>query len=332
MIKRASQFTVPQSWKVLLNDMDIDPQLVLAYAKLPADLFNREKATLSPNEYFQLWVGVEQASGEREMPLLLAEHMSVEGFDAPIFAAICSPNLNTALKRIQQYKPLIGPMVMTLDVADKETKLSISCYGQRQALPKSLALTEVVFFTQLARLATRKRIQPLQVTLPELPNNLEEYQAYFGCPLVKGDGVEVRFKAEDAVHPFVTSNAQMWGFFEQGLNQKLKDLDASASTVERVRAVLVESLPAGNSAIEMVAEKLAMSKRTLQRKLTAEAESYQSVLQMVRAELADHYLEKSQMSLGEISFLLGFQEANSFIRAYSAWKGISPGHYRDQCH
>ena len=43
MIKRASQFTVPQSWKVLLNDMDIDPQLVLAYAKLPADLFNREK-------------------------------------------------------------------------------------------------------------------------------------------------------------------------------------------------------------------------------------------------------------------------------------------------
>ncbi len=36
MIKRASQFSVPQSWKVLLNDMDIDPQLVLAYAKLPA--------------------------------------------------------------------------------------------------------------------------------------------------------------------------------------------------------------------------------------------------------------------------------------------------------
>ena len=332
MIKRASQFTVPQSWKVLLNDMDIDPQLVLAYAKLPADLFNREKATLSPNEYFQLWVGVEQASGEREMPLLLAEHMSVEGFDAPIFAAICSPNLNTALKRIQQYKPLIGPMVMTLDVTDKETKLSISCYGQRQALPKSLALTEVVFFTQLARLATRKRMQPLRVTLPELPNNLEEYQDYFGCQLVKGDGVEVRFKAEDAAHPFVTSNAQMWGFFEQGLNQKLKDLDASASTVERVRAVLIESLPAGNSALEMVADKLAMSKRTLQRKLTAEAESYQSVLQMVRAELADHYLEKSQMSLGEISFLLGFQEANSFIRAYSVWKGVSPGHYRDQCH
>ncbi len=45
MIKRASQFSVPQSWKVLLNDMDIDPQLVLVYAKLPADSFIRAYST-----------------------------------------------------------------------------------------------------------------------------------------------------------------------------------------------------------------------------------------------------------------------------------------------
>ena len=64
-----------------------------------------------------------------------------------------------------------------------------------------------------------------------------------------------------------------------------------------------------------------MSKRTLQRKLTSEAESFQSVLQSVRAELADHYLESSKMSLGEIAFLIGFRESNSFIRAYSTWKG-----------
>lgn len=54
MIKRASQFSVPQSWEVLLNDMDIDPQLVLAYAKLPADSFIRAYSTwrgVSPGHY-----------------------------------------------------------------------------------------------------------------------------------------------------------------------------------------------------------------------------------------------------------------------------------------
>ena len=99
-----------------------------------------------------------------------------------------------------------------------------------------------------------------------------------------------------------------------------------------MKAVLLEALPSGDSSIEGVAEKLAMSKRTLQRKLSSEKESFQVLLQNVRAELADHYLEKSQMSLGEISFLLGFQESNSFIRAYSSWKGVSPGHFREQCH
>lgn len=190
----------------------------------------------------------------------------------------------------------------------------------------------MVFFTQLSRLATRAAITPVQITLPELPEHLSAYETYFGCELVLGNAVEIRFFAADAQQPFVTSNAQMWDFFEQGLNQRLKDVENTASTVERVRAVLIEALPAGYSAIEMVANKLAISKRTLQRKLSAEAQSYQLVLQGVREDLADHYLERSKLSLSEISFLLGFHEANSFIRAYSAWKGMTPGHYRELCH
>ncbi|WP_104401680.1 AraC family transcriptional regulator [Vibrio penaeicida] len=331
-MKRASKFVVSPSWKVLVTDMGIDVATVLAYSGLPADLFSRPNATLTPLEYFQLWEGLAKAAGERAFPLLIAKYLSVEAFDPPLFASICSPNLNTALKRIQQYKPLIGPMILDLDFSKSHTTLNISCYGHVGALPESLALTEVVFFTQLTRLATRERVQPTKVILPKLPPSVQEYEEYFGCKLAQGEQVQVQFSAEDGLKPFITSNAAMWAFFESSLNQKLIDLDSTATTAERVKAVLMESLPAGNSAIETVAEKLAMSKRTLQRKLTAEAESYQSVLQSVRAELADHYLEKSQMSLGEISFLLGFQEANSFIRAFTTWKGVSPGSYREQYH
>ena len=331
-MKRAGKFTVAQNWKLLLKDMQIDLATVLAYAKLPADLFNRQQATLTPLEYFRFWQGLEQAAGERELPLLVAENFSAEAFDAPIFAAICSPDLNTALTRIKQYKPLIGPLMMDLQVGSQNTALAMSCYGHQDNIPLSLGLTEMVFFTQLARMATREYITPLKVTLPALPENLRAYQTYFGCRVVQGDGVAIAFSATDAKRPFLTSNSAMWDFFEEKLKRRLADLDTTASTTERVKAVLIESLPAGDCAIETVAEKLAMSKRTLQRKLTMEAESYQSVLQTVRSELADHYLEKSHMSLAEISFLLGFQEANSFIRAFTAWKGISPGSYRELSH
>lgn len=331
-MKRASKFVIAPSWKLMLTDMQIDTHQVLAHANLPADLFNREQPTLTPLEYFQLWSGIDKVAGAENIPLLFAKHMKAESFDAPIFASICSPNLNTALVRLQQYKPLIGPMLLDIEQTDKVTQLKISCYGHQGELPASLSLTEIVFFTQLARLATRERIIPLDVQLTKLPQDSKAFEDYFGCGIKLAKHVGMSFHAEDASKPFLTQSAPMWEFFETKLNQKLADMTSGADTVDRVRAVLLEALPSGQSSIEFVADKLAMSKRTLQRKLTSEAETYQSVLQTVRAELADHYLEKSTMSLAEISFLLGFNESNSFIRAYSSWKGVPPGEYREGCH
>ncbi|MCG7965684.1 MAG: AraC family transcriptional regulator [Candidatus Thiodiazotropha taylori] len=329
-MKRASNFVISPSWAILFKDMQVDMSAVLKHANLPADLFIREDASLTPAQYYQFWRSLEVIVGEQNVALLLAKHLSVESFDPAIFACICSPDLNTALNRLKDYKPLIGPMVLTVNISSRQTRLSIDCYGYEENMPSSLGITELVFFTQLARIATRTEIRPLAVQLPILPEELQPYEDYFGCRLKPAKEVVISFSAKDAAMPFLTSNAAIWSFFEGKLNQRLKDLDASASFTERVRSVLLEALPSGDSSIESVAQRLAMSKRTLQRKLTDEAETYQSVLQNVRSELADHYLKKSHLSLGEISFMLGFQETNSFIRAYSSWKGVSPGLFRER--
>jgi len=328
-MKFANKFNVSCQWKILLLDMGLDPEQVLSYAKLPTDLFNRGDASLTPKEYFQLWQGIDKAGGDREVPLLLAKFISTEVFDAPIFASLCSENFNAALLRLQKYKPLIGPMLLSLDFTNN-TQLHIECYGNDGLMPYSLGLSEAVFFTQIIRIATRENIVPLSLSVPQLPRNTQAYEDYFGCQLSASEQVNLTFSSADAEKPFLTSNAEMWSFFEDKLNQRLADLTASASTTERVRSVLLEALPSGTASIESVAKKLAMSKRTLQRKLTAEAESFQSILLDVRSELARHYLVKSEIPLIEISFLLGFKEPNSFIRAFSEWQGVSPGHFREQ--
>jgi len=48
--------------------MGINPAHVLALAALPADLFAKKEAKLTPNEYFRLWHGLEQVAGP-ELPL-----------------------------------------------------------------------------------------------------------------------------------------------------------------------------------------------------------------------------------------------------------------------
>jgi AraC-like DNA-binding protein len=53
------------------------------------------------------------------------------------------------------------------------------------------------------------------------------------------------------------------------------------------------------------------------------------VLNETRQELAQHYLANSTISPAEISYLLGFQDGNSFIRAFKGWTGMTPGSYRE---
>ncbi len=182
--------------------------------------------------------------------------------------------------------------------------------------------------TQLARMATRTHVQPLKVVLPGLPNQLTAYETYFGCEIQQGDLAQIRFRATDANAPFLTQNQAMLNMFDNELKQRLEAQQAENTTLDRVSTVLVGSLPQGESSIEYVAKQLAMSKRTLQRKLSEENYSYQWVLKKVRQELADYYLQQTQLPIIEVSFLLGFQETNSFIRAYSSWTGTTPSQVR----
>jgi AraC-like DNA-binding protein len=328
MVKQATRFSVQMSWKLLILDMGYKPADVLACSRLPGDLFVRKDATLSPADYFNLWRGLEQVVGVDELPLKLGQAISVEAFDPALFACLCSPDLNTALQRLAQYKRLVGPLTMEVNITAQGTRVTLDCYGHTEPIPRSLGAAELVFFTQLARLATRERIVPLAASTPDLPGNGPSFKAFFGCPLERSDRIQIHFSALDAARPFLTESLTMWEAFEPSLRQRLSALDEQARTAERVRAVLLEMLPAGLSSIDEVVQRLAMSRRSLQRHLGDEGVRFQDVLGNVRQELAQHYLVNSTISPAEISWLLGFQESNSFIRAFRGWTGKTPGAYR----
>lgn len=330
-MKQASRFSVQRGWKLLISDLGLSPADVLALAGLPGDLFSRTDASLAAAEYFALWRGLETAAGDLELPLAIGQAISVEAFDPPIFASLRSPNLNVALQRLSEFKRLIGPMHLAVEITADGTTVELSCYGYAGVLPRSLCATELVFFTQLARLATRHAVVPLAVTLVQPPLHSEAYEAYFGVPVGVGESNRICFSSTDAARPFLTEDAQMWDYFADGLRQRLSTLEADAGIAERVRIALLQMLPSGQSSIEAVASRLAMSKRSLQRALSAEAASFQTILGATREQLAQHYLANSTLSSGEIAFLLGFQDGNSFIRAFTSWTGTSPVRYRKAC-
>lgn len=327
-MNHAASFTLHPGWRIMLKDLGIRPADVLRRAGLPDDLLTRETVLLSTKKYFDFWRGLEEEAADPELPLRIGEVISVEVFDAPIFAALCSPDLNTAVQRISRFKKLIGPMALHVDEGRESTSLDLEWLDKTHEPPISLVATELVFFVQLARLATRAEIHPLALTTPQPPLPAAAYADYFGVAVECGPHNTITFSATDANRPFLTANEKMWEFFEPELRKRLSELDETAAAADRVRAALLELLPSGSASLEAVSKKLAVSTRTLQRRLSAENQSFQLVLDTTREELARYYLGRSTLSGAEISFLLGYEDPNSFFRAFHSWTGETPEQVR----
>ena len=319
----SDRFILDPSILALLRDLGIPAERVLRRAELPAGLFRGEPVALTPGEYFRFWDALDAEGADPNLAVAIGRAISVELFSPPLFAALCSPNLEVAARRIAAYKPLIGPMA--IDVSSGMAGLTVSYrWPAGMTPPPLLALTELVFWPALMRIATRHHVRPIRVTASRLPADPDVVAEYFGVGLRAGPTESIGFAAEDATRPFLTENEPMWRFFAPELRRRLADLHAAASAAERVRAALLDMLPAGDSTMTAVAHHLVTSPRTLQRQLQGEGTTFQAVLADTREHLARHYLAHGAMTTAEIAYLLAYEDTNSFYRAFRTWTGATP--------
>ncbi len=82
------------------------------------------------------------------------------------------------------------------------------------------------------------------------------------------------------------------------------------------------------SVISVIAQALAIHRRTLNRRLSAEGTTFQKVLDQVRCAVAKELLGDSDISIAEIAALLKYADYVSFTRAFKRWTGASPGAWR----
>ena len=101
-----------------------------------------------------------------------------------------------------------------------------------------------------------------------------------------------------------------------------------SSLAARVRRRLRQFLPGEVPDFEGLADELNMTPATMRRRLHEEGESYQSIKDQLRRDLAISYLSHSSRSVMDIALELGFSERSAFHRAFRKWTGASPGEFR----
>jgi AraC-like DNA-binding protein len=315
-------FRVEPFWQVMLSTLGLAPGTLARRAGLTDQIFSPQPEKVDLEGWAALWDALAKEVPRPTLALEIGQALSFDAFDPALFATHCAANLREAAERLARYKPLIGPCRLRLA---QGRDLAIGCDVVGMPYPPALwGLAELVVWVSLARHCTATRIVPKRVRAPVLPSDPMAYTAFFGVPITPGPRFEVLFWARDAERPFEATDASRWQFFEPVLTRRLTELKAETPTRERVRAALFELLPTGQNQLAQVAKRLAMSSRSLQRRLAHEGTTFRKVLEETRAQLATHYLKQSELTSAEIAFLLGYDDPNSFFPAFRAWTGITP--------
>ena len=127
--------------------------------------------------------------------------------------------------------------------------------------------------------------------------------------------------------PLPSSNPALRSLYESECARLLADLEEETSVAELTQR-LMRKLEGQYPQMPQTAKLLNLSPRTYRRRLEDEKRSYQELLDQVRAEHATRYLQNTRLPLSSIAYLIGFNDASNFRRAYKKWTGRSPAEVR----
>ena len=111
--------------------------------------------------------------------------------------------------------------------------------------------------------------------------------------------------------------------------ERLESLEIAADPMTPVRVAVREQLTDGPPKLDAVAKAVAMSGRTLQRRLREAGTSFQDLVDEERRSAARAYLGDRHLAVAEIAYLLGYSEASAFVRAFKRWTGMTPKQFRN---
>lgn len=226
-----------------------------------------------------------------------------------------------AARHISQLAPSVG---MSMESDGKSCRIVMQLVGRHRAVP--IQRYDFAAFTMLRNFewVTGARLAPLAVEHPfPEPEQRQPYDAAYGVKVQFGMPKMVLIMSEaDMKQPIPTADPGMVNLLDRMLIKVQQKVEQPVSS--RVRRMLQDSLHKGEPLREEIAAKLAMSERTLQRRLAAEGTSYAELLDSERRESAERFLAIGRLSPTEMSYRLGFSEPSNFYRACKRWFGRAP--------
>ncbi len=245
------------------------------------------------------------------------------------YMALSCNTLGEAMLRYARYQRLVYDGNPGSVIADGDA-VEIR-WGVERGTPGQLVdETAISLFTSYIRFLVAEPLKPLRVTFVNpAPADIRPYTEFFGCPVEFNDSVtRVRFPLHYMTIPLRQSDPALMDLLSQQAEALLAALPSADSFYDRLRAAIVRSIHDGMPDLPTVAGLMALSTRTLQRRLQEKGLEFNLVLDKIRSELAQRYLGDKHLSFTDIALLLGYSEQSAFTRAFKRWFGVTPRDFK----
>ncbi len=237
-----------------------------------------------------------------------------------------------ALAKIQPFEQLVGDMGVTrINPGKHTTQVQWICqYHDPQVIPQMVdnCLSSWLAFT---RQLIGQQHSPQQVLLQRPSVSLSDqlhYQQMFNCPVLFNQSIDALvIKNELFNTPVNQANPLLLATLEAQAQLTINALSQITALSQRVAILVAAELPHGLPTLDIIAQQLNISAKTLQRRLKAENTHYVKILDQVRLSHTETFLTMTGLSLIDISELIGFTEPRSFYRWFKALTGQSPRDY-----
>lgn len=270
------------------------------------------------------------ATGDEALALKVGASIRPEHYGVLGFVVMACPNLGEALERAQRFERLVNDanrVHLQVDGAQLRMEWGHEGFSPGRHMDE-MAIGALVSFT---RQITNRDWNPSTVAFrhgdPQLP---EAYEQVFACPVQFSQNLTmVSFPAHYLQAPLVSPNPGLRTLLDRQAEQILARDRESADAWERTLYKAVHgALTDGEPTLEAIAGKLHVSPRTLQRRLSERQGTFQSLLDTVRQQMAQHYLEDRRLQLADVALLLGYSEQSAFNRAFKRWTRQTPRQWR----
>lgn len=271
-------------------------------------------------------------SGDPCLGLHMAQRYHYESASLLILAVLAAPSVAEGIRCLCHYDRYVDTAIETSFDFDK----SLAEFSHRLIVPEGVAVSQLSeyllgFLVQALNTATRRPVPISEVWFSHgNAQNARVLEEFFNAPVhFSRPENKLVFDRTYLQERFYTSHNMLYEILVNAMKAYFVSEKSGNGFVDILCREVIRCGGDESATLEKIAERLAISPRTLRRRLADEGYSFQEVKNLAREKRAKYYLSRTNMPLAEIAFELGYSELSAFSRAFRSWAGQTPQTYRE---